>query len=323
MVVNGTGTANVDITNVQITCPQPTLTIGGQLIGLVPGPGDTVELQNNAGDNLFLTGDNQTFTFPTQVTSGGIYNVSVFLEPTSQPQPCNVFNGSGVSTANVTNVLIDCQHNDWAWIFGPTSVNQYTQVHSVAPPIFPNTNNPGGRDFGITWTDNAGRKWIFGGFGYPANNTLNQPAAFLNDMWVWDTVDGADVNFEIGGITEVAAGRPDCPALLFDGIKGFARGFRIFTNATTNPQRAALALGIDPTLRPLDALKAWMEKRKTLQPRPPAVVPDAAFLQNTMTGDDVDLAKFPAPVWHRHDGGPFIGSGSIVIMRAEFGSVLA
>src|SRR5262249_56093225 len=49
--------------------------------------------------------------------------------------------------------------------------------------------------------------------------------------------------------------------------------------------------------------------------RAPAVVKDAAFLQHTIRGNDVDLAKFPAPVWHRHDGGPFIGSGSIVIMR--------
>src|SRR5260370_15387311 len=32
-------------------------------------------------------------------------------------------------------------------------------------------------------------------------------------------------------------------------------------------------------------------------------------------GKHPDLTKFPAPVWHRHDGGPFIGSGSIVIMR--------
>jgi UbiD family decarboxylase len=128
-------------------------------------------------------------------------------------------------------------------------------------------------------------------------------------------IEGADVDFEIGGITEVAAGQPDCPALLFHGIKGFPRGFRIFTNAVSNPQRAALALGIDPALRPLDALKAWMERRKTLKPHQPVVVKDAAFLQNTMTGADVDLAKFPAPVWHRHDGGPFIGSGSIVIMR--------
>ena len=46
--------------------------------------------------------------------------------------------------------------------------------------------------------------------------------------------------------------------------RAFPPGFRVFTNATTNPQRAALALGIDPTLRPLDALKAWMGKRQTL-----------------------------------------------------------
>ena len=65
---------------------------------------------------------------------------------------------------------------------------------------------------------------------------------------------------EIGGITEVAAGTPECPALLFDRIKGYAPGFRVFTNATTTPQRAALALGIDPSLRPLDALKAWMDE---------------------------------------------------------------
>jgi UbiD family decarboxylase len=128
-------------------------------------------------------------------------------------------------------------------------------------------------------------------------------------------IEGADPRFEIGGITEVAAGMPDGPALLFDAIKGFPRGLRIFTNATTNPQRAALALGIDPALRPLDALKAWMERRKTLRPHPPAVVKDAPFLQSSTQGDDVDLARFPAPIWHRHDGGPFIGSGSIVIMR--------
>src|SRR6185295_397309 len=128
-------------------------------------------------------------------------------------------------------------------------------------------------------------------------------------------IENADARHEIGGITEVAAGMPDGPALLFDQIKGFSRGFRVFTNAVTNPQRAALALGLDPDLRPLDALKAWMEKRKTLTPHRPRMVQDAPFLQNRMSGAEVDVTKFPAPVWHRHDGGPFIGSGSIVIMR--------
>src|SRR5713101_8251503 len=114
-------------------------------------------------------------------------------------------------------------------------------------------------------------------------------------------IEGADPRFEIGAITEVAAGRPDGPALLFDAIGGFPRGFRVFTNAVTNPQRAALALGLDPALRPLDALKAWMEKRKTLVPQQPVTVQHAAFLENTVAGADVDLAKLPAPTWHRHD----------------------
>ncbi len=128
-------------------------------------------------------------------------------------------------------------------------------------------------------------------------------------------IDGADPRFEIGGITEVAAGSSDCPALLFDDIKGHRSGFRIFTNATTNVQRAALALGLAPTLRPLDALKAWMDKRTALRPLAPSSVSDAAFLENTLVGSAADITQFPAPVWHRHDGGPFIGSGSIVVMR--------
>jgi UbiD family decarboxylase len=128
-------------------------------------------------------------------------------------------------------------------------------------------------------------------------------------------ISGADPRFELGGITEVAAGQPDCPALLFDDIKGFAKGFRVFTNATVSPQRAALALGIDPKLRPLDALKAWMRKRQSLKMIAPVSVKDAAFLESSARGADVDLSKFPAPYWHKQDGGPYIGSGSLVIMR--------
>jgi len=128
-------------------------------------------------------------------------------------------------------------------------------------------------------------------------------------------IEGADPKFEIGGITEVAAGSADCPALLFERMPGCAPGFRVFTNATTTPARAALALGIDPTLRPLDALKEWMKKRNTLAPLPPVTAKTASFLENSMRGGDVDLCKLPAPYWHRQDGGPFIGSGSLVVMR--------
>src|SRR4051794_5317679 len=107
-------------------------------------------------------------------------------------------------------------------------------------------------------------------------------------------VAGADTHVELGGITEVAAGLPECPALLFDKIKGFPAGVRVFTNATTTPQRAALALGLDPALRPLDALKAWMAKRQTLKAHKPVTVKDAPFLENSMRGTEVDLGTLPA-----------------------------
>ena len=128
-------------------------------------------------------------------------------------------------------------------------------------------------------------------------------------------IDGVDPHFELGGITEVAAGTPECPALLFDRIKGLKPGFRVFTNATTTPQRATLALGLDPQLAPLDALKAWMQKRQKLILHPPVQVNDSPFLENSFRRKKVDLATLPAPHWHRKDGGPFIGSGSLVIMR--------
>ena len=105
-------------------------------------------------------------------------------------------------------------------------------------------------------------------------------------------------------------GCPICRALLFDRIKGYPKGLRILTNATTNVQRAALALGIDPTLSPFDALKAWMEVRGSLELRKPVRVDHAHFLENSDVGDAVDLSKFPVPHWHLKDGGPYIGSGS-------------
>ena len=149
---------------------------------------------------------------------------------------------------------------------------------------------------------------------------LREFIALVDELKALRRVYGADPSCEIGAITEVAAGLPDCPALLFDSIKGYARGFRVFTNATTSPQRAALALGLDPGLRPLDALKAWMDKRRDLVSRKPVVVDAAPVLEHSASGAQVDLAQFPAPHWHREDGGVYIGSGSLVVTADDAGN---
>jgi len=144
---------------------------------------------------------------------------------------------------------------------------------------------------------------------------LREFIAQIDALRVLRHIEGANPHHEIGAITEVAAGMAECPALLFDHIKGYPPGLRILSNAVTSPQRAALALGIDPLLRPLDALKTWMAKRQTLAPRKPVAIANPPFMENSRCGSDVDLTRIPAPVWHKQDGGAYIGSGSLVVVR--------
>ena len=194
-VANNTGTINGNITNIQITCSQVTWSVGGSVVGLITGPGDTVELLLNAGDNLFVTGDT-SFTFSTPVTNGGLYVVDVFTEPTSNKgYGCNLFGYTGFATQNISSVLVDCQHNDWnfvSWLLSSTEAsNNYATITTplYPPGVIPSPTNigvPGGRDFAAAWTDNLGRKWLFGGEGFPyPNPTVQVNPGLLNDLWVY------------------------------------------------------------------------------------------------------------------------------------------
>ncbi len=148
-----------------------------------------------------------------------------------------------------------------------------------------------------------------------AYDDLRDFIAQVDDLGALRRIDGADPYLEVGAITEVAAGMPDCPALLFDHMPGVQKGFRIFSNATVQAKRAALALGISTQLSPIEALKVWKDKRSTLKAVPPVSVTRADFLENSQTGAAVDLGIFPVPKWHQNDGGAYIGSGSLVIMK--------
>ncbi|MEO8721939.1 MAG: UbiD family decarboxylase [Sphingobium sp.] len=128
-------------------------------------------------------------------------------------------------------------------------------------------------------------------------------------------VSGARLDHEIGAITEVAAGLPCPPALLFDAIPGQRPGNRILTNTTVGTKCAALALGIDPDLPPLSALRAWMARRADLKFLPPEVTDDVPFLENVIEGTGLDVRTLPCPIWHPADGGPYIGSGALVMTR--------
>jgi UbiD family decarboxylase len=130
-------------------------------------------------------------------------------------------------------------------------------------------------------------------------------------------VDGADWNLEIGAITELLGMRRDGPALLFDRIPGYPDGYRILTNALNNQRRIAWALGLAEAARGVDLVQGVREKLRGFQPVPPIEVEGGPVCENVLTGGDVDLWQFPAPRWHEHDGGRFIGTGCQVVTRDE------
>ena len=84
-------------------------------------------------------------------------------------------------------------------------------------------------------------------------------------------VDGANWNLEISCITELMAEK-EGPALLFDNIVGYPKGFRVLTNFMGTAARCALALGISPKLSKVEMIRAWKDKSKLLKLIPPKEV---------------------------------------------------
>src|SRR5919109_2450194 len=58
-------------------------------------------------------------------------------------------------------------------------------------------------------------------------------------------VKGADWNLELGAISELNVKKDSPPALLFDEIKGYPKGFRVLTCSTSSPARLSSILRLE------------------------------------------------------------------------------
>ncbi len=136
------------------------------------------------------------------------------------------------------------------------------------------------------------------------------------------TVYGADWNKEIGTVVELNA-KARGPALLFDKIKDYPAGFRLLAGAMSSAKRLSLTLGMPLDVEGLDLIRSMKDKMRgwsdELDEFPPMLVKDGVIFQNVDEGDRVNLLKFPAPLWHHDDGGRYIGTGSVAIMRERNG----
>ena len=130
-------------------------------------------------------------------------------------------------------------------------------------------------------------------------------------------IDGADWNLEIGALAYVAGRRENSPALLFDNIKDYPRGYRVLVNSyPADNRRIALALGFPLEASRLELVREVKAKlSEPLVPIPPVEVKDGPIMENVFFRNEVDLLKFPTPKWQLLDGGRYLGTGDNVIAR--------
>ena len=74
--------------------------------------------------------------------------------------------------------------NDFTWISGSDSAEQVGVygTQGTADAI----NTPGARQYALSWTDDNGNIWLFGGYGLDAGGTAS---GYLNDLWRFDGSD--------------------------------------------------------------------------------------------------------------------------------------
>jgi UbiD family decarboxylase len=129
-------------------------------------------------------------------------------------------------------------------------------------------------------------------------------------------IDGVDWDLEMGGVAEIVSHtRSESPAVLFDNIPGYPPGFRVLSAGTNSSKRVALAMNLPEPKTPMELVRAYRDRMKTHAPIPHCVVESGTILENIDREDAVDLYKFPVPRVHEEDGGRYIGTHDLVIMR--------
>src|ERR1035441_10501799 len=148
-----------------------------------------------------------------------------------------------------------------------------------------------------------------------ANKDLRDWLAAIEANGELKVIKGAERKEEIGGIVDLYQRKMGNPAVIFDEVPGFPKGFRVLANILTSVSRINLALGLPAESSELELVQWWREYMKKAPTFEPREVNGGSLLENVLEGSAVDLTKIPTPIWHEHDGGHFIGTACMVIMK--------
>lgn len=152
---------------------------------------------------------------------------------------------------------------------------------------------------------------------YPtaAGQDLRAWLAVMEQTGELQRVHGAEPEREIGGLVDIYMRKMGRPALLFEDVPGYPPGYRVLANILTGVRRIALTMGLDPDISEVGLVRFWRDYMRSAKMIAPREVNTGAVLENLAEGADIDLLQFPTPKWHEGDGGNYIGTGCMVIMR--------
>ncbi len=137
----------------------------------------------------------------------------------------------------------------------------------------------------------------------------------IDEIGELQVVTGANTEEDIGMATELLGRTRPSKATLFDEIVGYRKGFRVLVNALGSFPRIAATFGLPVDASPHELVAIWQQRVIKVQPLKAVEVKDGPIFENVMRGNDVDCTIFPAPKWHEHDGGRYLGTGSFDITR--------
>jgi UbiD family decarboxylase len=172
-------------------------------------------------------------------------------------------------------------------------------------------------------TDSKGEPKPVPSGGTPGSNTA--PFLPYHDLRQWldeahklgevREVGGLSYQADIGMVAEMSAHADDAPCIVFEDVPGTLPGSRLLVNFFAG-KRKNMTLGFAAELSKLELSESFRTNHAGMQKRiPPRYVDSGPVMQNVMTGDSIDVTKFPAPQWHPQDGGRYIGTGCYNIMR--------
>ena len=152
----------------------------------------------------------------------------------------------------------------------------------------------------------------------PAHQDLRDFLDAVQKQGELKEVKGASWDVEMSSIVELIyrEGEGTRPAVLFDETPGYPKGFRNLFGTIGSPWRIAKALALDENItQPMQLHQAWYERSKDIKGIPPKVVKSGPIMENVLTGDQIDVLKFPIPRFHELDRSRFFGTQHGVIQR--------